>query len=385
VFKYSKKAWFKWDVEHEAKTKDPWLLDNCSGGTSTLDHLANGDDDVNTVFQVLEQLRKKIRLSGNLDVQDYKALYTFTPTILTHDIKNYNPSSNGGLMQYDLQDEGLMFKTSLEYTNNDPDERFGYPHLAHGFSFGNTVTPFDALFSANVNTVHLHNRTVAYNENGHDGKGKWYSNHSPINLQVWNFILNESDPVYAYVQDKAYGRNARQNSIYKAEVNCKRELFSGKNVTQRAKFRGTTIHFNADITFTAGEAIHLQDGFHVEKNGKFHAYIKSTHPCRLGIIVNKDDRQEKVGLVSLGGEDDFSVEEVKDKITAYPNPLTINESIQLRNNTTLESIYYRLFSMDGLLIKEGYYTGEIEIGTQGVYLLQIKMKESWQTKKIIVQ
>src|SRR5690554_6295055 len=122
VFKYEEKSWGQWDIKEEARVHNPLILDNAPGGTTFLSK--KDQDDPNITFQVLRSMEKRATnlFSANADHITYDALYTFTPTILTHDIRNFDPSLTGGRLDYDMKEQGLMYDNWNDATINNPAE-----------------------------------------------------------------------------------------------------------------------------------------------------------------------------------------------------------------------------------------------------------------------
>src|SRR5690554_8184286 len=89
VFKYEEHPWFNWKIRMEGVTNNPLILDNTPGGTTFLAE-PNKCADQNITYQVLKRMEVKTTLLpfgwGSADHVDYKAMYSFTPTFLTHDI-----------------------------------------------------------------------------------------------------------------------------------------------------------------------------------------------------------------------------------------------------------------------------------------------------------
>ncbi len=399
VFKNEKKPWFhSWEIRMEKVTKNPYLLDNAPGGTTFLAD-PNGCDDPNIMYQVLNRMEKK---TGGSKIIAYNAMYSFTPTVLTHDIRNfptsYSSNYNGIPLNYDMKAEGLMY-TSIDDVGNTglASHFYGYPHLAHPNDHYSEYTPFDAVFAWDQeNTVHIQSGRAQWNNNENHGSScsnnknhqRWEQQDAPIvRTKIRSFILGEADVYNAYIQNRKYGWNANPNYVYKADIVSKYNIFAGDSVTQRTDFRPVTIDNNGEIRFIACHSITLKPGFHAKIGSEFHAKIDQdqcrycgasdlpTHPTTpnyfSGYVAESNASQvnKKVGDLN---------------IVLYPNPS--NGQVHLKIEEDIDYFTYCIYDLNGRLINEYHTKGNIvEFKLpKGFYIIKIKTENQWTSKKLII-
>jgi hypothetical protein len=396
VFLYEKKSWGNWNVRLEAVTSNPWILDNAQGGTTFLSYNQTSSDDLNTCFNILDLLQNKI--SGNPSIIDYKAMYSFTPTILTHDLRNWDAEYHHGRMHFHLKNQGLMYNNIWDANTNNPNNAssfYGYPHLKYPESHYWQATPFDALFSWDgANTVHITSGTPLWNGDGHNGRGKWYQeNNVLVSGAMKNFIVHEESDFYnAFIQNREYGWNAREDYTYKADIKVMNEILIGKDVTQRTNFKDAKVLTNGDLTCEAETAITIRPGFHVEPGGSFHAKI-APYNCQSssGMVVyggNSKPAQEAINARETFHTDEVVDEDDADVITIFPNPGTGSSfiSIESVNFKQDEQWTYTVFDISGKRILSGQETNrmtEVSLPT-GVYIVRVNYNGAWHTKKLLM-
>jgi hypothetical protein len=401
VFKYEEKSWGQWDILEEARVNNPLILDNAPGGTSLLSK-AGENKDINTVFQVLHimEVNSTAPLVNNADFTDYQALYTFTPTILTHDIRNFDPSLTGGRLDYDMKEEGLMYNNISQIGDpQDASSHFGYPHLAHPQDHYLSYTPFDAVFAWDqTNTVHIQSSEAVYYANGNEvgllgnqTRGKWEEIHSPIQGIIKNFIIEETDFYNAFIQNRRYGWNAKSDYTYKADIIARNEIYAGASVTQRTDFKPAEVQANADISFTACKSVHLKPGFHAQSGSSFHAQVNSgvcdcggsksainTNTNEHGNAYTERDKTKEVLSSQTKGVNSLD-------IRLYPNPGEGNVNLEIQEEG-IQGFMYMIFDMRGKQIvqkkvNQNYSTLSLE---KGVYIVKIKVNDQWHTRKLIM-
>ncbi len=323
-------------------------------------------------------------------------MYSFTPILLTHDIRNFTPTytAGGGLLHYDMKAQGLMYQKIEDALGNINQSSFyGYPHLAHPNDHFQ-ITPFEAVFSWDrVNTVHIPSGEARWNDNlssipcsGNDKHDRWEQIDSPVRAEMRHFILSEADAFTTYIQNRRYGWNANPNSIYKADIVSKHKIFAGENVTQRTDFKEVEIAENADIRFIACEGITLKPGVHIKAGATFHAKID---PQVCGYCTsNKPIQHEERHPYTI---DEGNVREINEVyfetalFKLYPNPSSTKATIELMKDD-VNSFHYEVMDMSGKLIESGAVAGKTKHLSlpQGMYLVNVKTDESWESKKLVV-
>jgi hypothetical protein len=399
VFKYEEKSWGQWDIVEEARVHNPLILDNAPGGTTTLANIGEGKDP-NITYQVLRRMEKRATnsFSGNLanaDYVDFEALYSFTPTIFTHDIRNFDPSSTGGRLDYDMKEEGLMYQSLSDIDPNAPNfsRYWGYPHLAHPLDHYTNYTPFDAVFAWDqANTVHIESGEADFDTGGNEGfRGKWEQIYSPIRGVIKNFIVEETDFFNAFIQNRRYGWNAKSDYIYKADIIARNEIYAGDNVTQRTDFKPAEIQENADISFTACKSVSLKSGFHAQSGSIFHAKVnndvcdcggsKSAINTSTNEYGNADTNRGKTQEVLSSQEKDVNSIDIR----LYPNPGKKHVNLEIQEEG-VQGFMYMVFDMRGKQIIKNQVNRNYTILSleKGVYIVKIKVNNQWHTRKLIM-
>lgn len=392
VYKFEERfLWGQWDIKEEARVHNPLILDNAPGGTTFLSK-ASQSNDPNITYQVLRsmEINSTPPLQNEADQITYEALYTFTPTILTHDIRNFDPSLTGGRLNYDMKAEGLMYDNLMDADIGNPNDAssfYGYPHLAHPQDHYD-YTPFDAVFAWDeVNTVHIQSGEAEFNPDGNDGRGKWEQIHSPVRGVIKNFIVDETDFYNAFIQNRSYGWNAREDFEYKAKIVAWNEIYAGQNVTQRTDFKPAEILENANISFKACKSVNLKSGFHAKSGSEFHAQATSS-ACGCGGSKSIDNSSGNNEYVPQEKTDVLQFEEKAVNsldISIYPNPGKDKVNLQV-NDEKVHNFEYLVFDLQGKqivneLVKGTFTTIKLE---KGIYVVKIKIGKEWHTRKLIM-
>lgn len=409
VFRAEYKPLFDpWEIMMEAKTSNALILDNAPGGTTFLAD-PNGCKDQNIMYQVLKRLEKKTQFwgIGDADLVDYKAMYSFTPTIFTHDIRNFTPTNipGGGLPYYDMKAQGLMFTNITDINNiNFASSYYGYPHLAHPTNHYMNYTPFDAVFAWNEeNSVHIQSGHAFWNDNGenlgcpisftdfiggnNDNHKRWEQYDSPVRAVMRGFILSEADVFNTYIQNRQYGWNAHASYIYKADIVSKNKIFAGENVTQRTDFKEVTIESNADVQFIACKTIYLKPGFHAKAGSKFHAKIDTDNCayCTHSELAPSNGHTIREIIQEVQFIEPTIAEETS-PIHVYPNPGIERVTLEVLDKQ-VTSFDYTVYDIAGKLIGNGAVEGKLtQLNLEkGVYIIRTKINETWYVKKLIMR
>ena len=399
VFRYDEKSWGHWDIVEEARVHNPLILDNAPGGTTFLAKQGSDDGDPNTMYNVLNVMENA--LVGSPDKKPaYDQLYAFTPTILTHDIRNFEPSATNGRLDYDMKEQGLMYNNINNASTEDPEfasSYFGYPHLAHPQDHYTTYTPFDAVFAwDNANTVHIGSGEAVWNPDGNDpvfgdAKGRWEEVDSPIGPIIKDFIVDETDYFDAYIQNRRYGWNARSDYEYNADIIARNDIYAGQEVTQKTNFNPVIVEENANVKFQACNQIVLKPGFKVEKGATFEASI-TDKDCGCGGVSWKSGAKNKSNNPSNSQNNDYAISKKENNLVnslvvkLYPNPGKDVVNLVVEDEGA-HGFEYKVYSVSGILVDEN----SVEKNTtrlhlkQGMYIVKLKYKGEWHTKKLIMQ
>ena len=202
------------------------------------------------------------------------------------------------------------------------------------------------------------------------------------------FVLEESDYQDAYIQNKQYGWNARDNYVYTTEIKAPKTISAGKEVTQRTNFKVVEVFKNADITFQAGESISLKPGFQVKAGGTFHAVIKKPK-CNNALAIIIHPPKNTISDQEESDNELTSMIEKPESIQLYPNPANGEISIKLPQNVdvTVDKGTYFIYDLQGQL----HDKGELEqtpislVIKEGIYLVKVKHNNYEYTEKLIVR
>ena len=383
VFRYQHQ-FFGWHTVMEAKTNAQCLvLDNAPGGmVFTLD---------NPLTHTINLMKDAI-VAGNPQVFNPHTQFCFTPTLFTHDIRNFNAAANGYKMDYSMKQSLLMFERKVDYelyqsTNDDNlfSNYFGYPHLTYPNSHYAQVTPFDAVFSWNENTEHILFNGCTRSEPDNHNLSWWRITDPTRQSVVKRFIYDEADYMDAYIQNRRYGWNTRSNYVYRAEIIVPGEIFAGEEVTQRTDFKPVELLPNSDITFRAETAIYLKPGFHVHSGATFHAHIVPYH-CPFpknaptstphgGEMVQEYEGRESHAASGEHGEEK--------QVVVYPNPS--DGTVHLRHRQD-KPFAYQVYDLSGKQVKAGSSSEKITTFqlAKGLYIIKIQSHENTEIHKISV-
>ncbi|MCO5269901.1 MAG: T9SS type A sorting domain-containing protein [Brumimicrobium sp.] len=417
VFKDIYKTVFgDWQVRYEKVTKNAVSWDNAPGGTTFLAN-PDGCSDQNITYQVLDRLRVHANVIpysvfGVLvsDFIDLKAMYSFTPTLLTHDIRNFDSTQTAYKPYYDMREEGLMYQNiedAIDQINKS--SFFGYPHLAHPLDHYSNYTPFDAVFAWDAeNSVHIQSGHANWNEGGKSScyptatdvlafedprHPRWEeTGHISINLQakMRSFILGEADTYNAYIQNRHYGWNANDEFQYRADIVSKHNIYAGDSVTQRTNFKPVLIEDNAIIRFVACKSIEIKPGFHAKQGSSFHAMIDTENCLYCGYnglnpqTTNGHNRTQLENERS-NNEQNESLDLIS-KVKLYPNPGQKRTILEIIDDNT-SNFSYIVYDLAGIEVKkEDVFESKKTILTleKGVYIIKVKINDSWHTQKLIM-
>ncbi len=303
VFYYEFKQLFKgWKVAYEAKTKDPLVLDNAPGGIIFIED--------NPIRNIIAELQSE--LTGAPDIkEDY--LFSFTPTVLTHDVKDLSSSLNNGYPDYNFKKHYLMFDNEFNVDYLVPEltssNYYGYPHLGYpGNHYDYTV--FDALFCWDENTEHLTGNRK--DPNAYAGMN------SPVKGVVKNFVVEEAEPDHIFLQNLRVGFYTRPNYSYRVDYEAGNTIQLGNHVTQKTDFLDFIAESNAIVDAQAVNEIHFTPGVHIKGGSDFHAYIGE-------IICEKSLTSTNPGSHS-GNESEEEHEfldvrtDLAEQVSIFPNP-----------------------------------------------------------------
>lgn len=348
------------------------VLDNAPGGTVTVN-----DNPLDAIVMLMT-------LSFPLGTPDEKKKYTqfcFTPTIFCHDIQNFDPNSSNHRMDYSMADNKLMFKSLQDYNSGNSNEFYGYPHLPYPNNHYNQVTPFDAVFSSNINEEHiLCNKVERYDYLNYDEPFVRAGN-SFIH-PLLDFCLYEVDHENAYIQNENYGGFCRNNYTYQATIHAPKKVYIGEKVTDRTDFKKAFFQANSRINVKAGEEIIIKVGTDILAGTNSHFKIENVECIRSKSSYSTNTQNPN----SENSSQRNTFDSKEDKwVNIYPNPS--NGTVFLNFLEEFNIGYsYAVYSLSGQLITQGNILEnkqELQL-TKGVYIIKINNHEKFSTQRIIV-
>lgn len=370
VFYYEYKQLFKpWKVEYEAKTKDPLVLDNAPGGIIFIEQ--------NPIIEINNQLQSE--LTGAPDIeQNY--LFSFTPTVLTHDVKDLSSSLNNGYTDYNFKTRKLMYDD--EYFANldipaNASNYYGYPHLGYpGNHYDYTV--FDALFCWDENTEHLTGNRK--DPNAYAGMD------SPIKAIQKNFVLEEAEPDFIFLQNLRIGFYARPNYSYRVDYEAGNTILLGNHVTQKTDFVDFIVEPNAIVDAQAVTEIHFTPGIHIKNGSDFHAHIGDITCEKAGSNQNSHATSDTEAM-----EADKYLQartENVESVTIFPNPSKQAFAINWGERSDNETISVQILDLSGKEIFKKVVSFEetvIHDLKTGFYIVKLTKNGVCVTKNLVVE
>lgn len=370
VFYCEHKPWFKpWKSKYEATTKDPLVLDNAPGGIIFIEQ--------NPIIEINNQFSAQLPLNPDIKEQ---LLYAFTPTVLTHDVKDLSSSLNNGYPDYNFKERKLMYDNEFAAAINDPDDAsnyYGYPHLGYpGNHYDYTV--FDALFCWDENTEHLTgNRKDPNADAGMD---------SPVKPVVKNFVMEEAEPDFIFLQNLRIGFYARPNYVYRVDYEAGNTILLGNHVTQKTDFLDVAVESNAIVDAQAAVEIHFAPGVHIKSGSEFHAYIGDITCEKSTAHTGSDSGWESTfseadafpGLRSADSE----------PVVIFPNPARESFSIRWQGTSTGDHLEIRILDLSGKEITKKRVSLEEPVFHEvkpGFYLVQLIKDGVCVTKHILIE
>lgn len=375
VFFYRRKPFLKpWKIEYSATTNNPHLIDNAPGAAFPLDD--NGNSDKFIAKLINGQWESEIS-TGEIDTDEPRN-YSFAPTLYTHDVRIFNIDLNGGKLNFNFKEAGLNYITEQTAIGNDPltaSNFYGYPHLYYP---GNhyDVTPFDALFTFDQNTIHLAGSRQIDEE-------FFVGEHAAMIDELPTFLLTESQPTEMYLQNRKIGFYSRPNYSYRADFFPKEKLIMGEHVTQSTDFLPLSFEENSVSTAKAGVEINLKPGVHIKQGADVHLLIESD-PCNISGKSSNSNSSQKNAILSSNNENVSSPLEVD--LTLFPNPSITGKFKISSSSGVIDFSSVELFSLTGEKINCTFNSETKEIETdlkQGIYIVRLKMDNQWYNKKIV--
>ncbi|MFA5574343.1 MAG: T9SS type A sorting domain-containing protein [Brumimicrobium sp.] len=225
------------------------------------------------------------------------------------------------------------------------------------------------------------------------------------------------------------GKQARSNYRYKARRKANNTITTGYLVTPSTDPGDYIVEPNANLKLEAGDAIILKPGTHIKSGAKAHLLIKynpcpgigkpcapnslSTHntplihrdqrdleakesvstqakiditKCRFcgtnGMILHEEIKELPLQYFKKNANTAETAEERDVGIKIYSNPAQDVAYIKINNKSTFD---YFIYDIMGTSIANGVGRDRAEIHlSKGVYIIKLKINESWHTRKLIM-
>ncbi|TSJ46430.1 T9SS type A sorting domain-containing protein [Fluviicola chungangensis] len=370
VFYYEYKQLFKpWKVGYEAKTKDPLVLDNAPGGIIFIEQ--------NPIIEINNQLQSE--LTGAPDIeQNY--LFSFTPTVLTHDVKDLSSSLNNGYPTYNFKVRNLLYQNESAAITGNPinaSNYYGYPHLGYpGNHYDYTV--FDALFCWDENTEHLTGNRK--DPNAYAGMD------SPIKGIQKNFVVEEAEPDFIFLQNLRIGFYARPNYSYRVDYEAGNTILLGNHVTQKTDFVDFVVEPNAIVDAQAVTEIHFTPGVHIKSGSDFHAHIGDI-TCEKALSNQNSNTSSETETMEADGYLQARTNH-GESVTIFPNPSKQAFSIRWGERNDNERVSVQILDLSGKeLFKKVVSFEETVIHDlkTGFYLVKLTKNGVCVTKNLVVE
>lgn len=370
VFYCEHKPWFKsWKSKYEAVTKDPLVLDNAPGGIIFIEQ--------NPLVDINEQFAAQLPLSPDIKRE---LLYSFTPTALTHDVKDLNAYLNNGYLDYKFKERKLMYDNEIAANIGNPNNasnHYGYPHLGYpGTHYDYTV--FDALFCWDENTEHLTGNRKDPNANiGMD---------SPIKPIIKNFLVEEAEPDFIFLQNLRIGFYARPNYTYRVDYEAGNTILLGNHVTQKTDFVDLVVEPNAIVDAQAVTEIHFTPGVHIKHGADVHAYIGDI-ACEKSLSSSNTNSGTESSPLEHSEFLDIRNERANE-VSIFPNPSKQSFSVRWKEAAADEVIGVRILDLSGKEVFKKRVSLEEPIVHDlkpGFYLVKLIRDGVCTTKNIFIE
>lgn len=362
-----------WGLVYEALTKDPLILDNAPGGIIFIE--SNPLVAANKVMN--------FQLHGQPLIENM-SLFSFTPTVLTHDIKNFDAFADGkqGYMDYNFKEKDLNYDHENAVGNPaDASNTIGYPHLGYPSNHYD-ITPFDALFTWDQNTVHV---TSGVRSDAYDSDDYYYEVDSPARNIIKNIVVEEGEHWNIHLQNKRIGYYSN-GEIYQVDYNAENEIYWGERVTQKTDFLPVSIEPNAVVRAYACNGHVIKDGFEIKAGADVHIKPECNTCQPLGGRTENPTIDESNQAIN---ESTVNTERIATpRMVLYPNPTAHELTIVLENEVAKENFDFFVYNFSGTLAHSGSNVegNKIDLNlSSGMYLVKVKTEERWYTEKLIIK
>jgi hypothetical protein len=275
-----------------------------------------------------------------------------------------------GSMRVNVQDLGLMYRSYSNLQNNIKSNYIGYPHIGRPTDYRN-ITPFDAVYIDNKINPHINLKDdIAADADS-----------------LRDFLLNEIEPDYLFLQNFELGSQARPDYTYRAKRRAKVAIYVGDSITPSTPFGPYKLAPNADLILVAGDYLEIDGEFETEFGTQFTASTEYQY-CNPNKISPSDGSADDYGeglMLELldANKEKWEIIE-KDELSMYPNPT--NGKFQLISNHLIKTV--TCYTITGVRIFETEpnsknWESEQQIAP-GTYIIHCLINNRWQQQKLVV-
>ena len=277
-----------------------------------------------------------------------------------------------GSMRVNMQSLGLMYKNKTPNGNLIQSDHYGYPHLGRPNDY-RQITPFDAIY-------------IDHNINPHI---KMEEDDAEDADSLRDFLLNEIEPWYLYLQNFELGSQARPDYTYKAKRRAAVAIYIGDNVTPSTPFGPYTLAANADLVLSAGEYLEIDGVFETEFGTQFTASVdyEQCNPNKSAPSFRDSDDFGEIQASNFWlNENEWVINEpaVDETVTIFPNPtngkfkLSCTGSIKVVTCHSITGV--QIYSLE---TNSTEWESERELPA-GTYIIRCLVNNRWQQQKLVV-
>ncbi|AEA43641.1 T9SS type A sorting domain-containing protein [Fluviicola taffensis] len=275
-----------------------------------------------------------------------------------------------GSLRVNVQDLGLM-KTRKKIDGTFIQSNYhGYPHLGRPADYRD-ITPFDAIYIDNKINPHIN----LQDDDAADSDS------------LRDFLLNEIEPDYLFLQNFELGSQARPDYTYRAKRRAKVAIYVGDSITPSTPYGPFRLAPNADLVLVAGDYLEIDGYFETEFGSQFTASTEYEY-CNPNKMGSSDGSAADYGegTITDSTDDENQRQEAmeRDELSMYPNPT--NGQFQLISNHLIKTV--TCYSMTGIRIFETEPNSENWESEQqlapGTYIIRCLINNRWQQQKLVV-
>jgi len=376
VFLYRKRTWGKWAVKMRTFVNNALVLDNAAGGIMFIE-----ENPINKTLQLMDQ-----ETFGEASTL-YYTNFCFTPTVFTHNIKNFYVDVSGGYINYNLREQGLMYRypdSVLLSWEDGASQYYGYPHLRFPTNHY-SITPFDAIFTGPIINEHLR-----FNFETCDEERRLESFQAlplePIKSIYRDFILGEAEGLNLYLQNRNIGFYKRPDHIYYVDFTAKNRIEMGEHVSNKTDFRPMSVEESTVVMAMAKNEINLKPGVHFKLGSSVHLVI-GENACEKSGSGSHASNGDQDGDVS-GYRSDYGIDEQNNiDVIIFPNPSVSSFKIRYLDQEITQTVHMTIYDLNGIKLMDSIVPLDKEVDhslSPGTYIVQLKLNELWISKRLVV-